>query len=415
MARLRVRMELNRGGVGVPLAKLAHVVDEAQKFFRMLGEDVHIDEDSGEWLGFDFDHKSLNFTAEFVGPVAIEQVREFHAAFDGVTQLRRATIAQFARIADAIEEDELIGFGLYQNDQETQPSEWRSLSRREALRITEEIRLLLDRAGDSGAGSRIPAALDPSAAASLFRERREHGARERGIEALTQRVDRLENEVTGHTEAISNLRGTTVNTEQNLQKLLVAVDTFCDKASRQIERLPAMESKETQPVRWPVWASVAAVCAIGAVLLFRGITQAPDSADRGQVERSPATGVQKTAPGPAPATPPPAAPAPVTPPPKAAETAPAGGQQRIELKAIEPTWAAIYVDDKLTFANLIEANQTKIVESAGTIRVRLGNAGGVEIFANGKPVGAIGRSGQVRMIEFTAGGFRVAPLASATK
>ena len=37
MSRLRIRMELNRGGVGVPLHKLASVVDEAQKFFRMLG------------------------------------------------------------------------------------------------------------------------------------------------------------------------------------------------------------------------------------------------------------------------------------------------------------------------------------------------------------------------------------------
>src|SRR5262249_11161966 len=135
MSRLRIRMELNRGGVGVPLHKLASVVEEAQKFFRMLGDDVHIDNDRGEWLGLDFDNKSLNFTAEYVGPVEPAQVREFYAAFDGVTLMRRATIAQFARIADAIEEDELIGFGLYQNDQEIEPSEWRSLSKREALRI----------------------------------------------------------------------------------------------------------------------------------------------------------------------------------------------------------------------------------------------------------------------------------------
>ena len=84
-------MELNRGGVGVPLHKLASVVDEAQKFFRMLGEDVHIDNGSGVWLGCDFDNKSLNFTAEYVGPVEPAQIREFYAAFDGVTQLRRAT------------------------------------------------------------------------------------------------------------------------------------------------------------------------------------------------------------------------------------------------------------------------------------------------------------------------------------
>ena len=113
MARLRIRIELNRGGVGVPLHKLASVVEEAQKFFYLLTEDVHIDQSQGEWLGFDFGNESLNFTAEFVGPVTAEQVAAFHAAFDGTTSLRRATISQFARITDSIEQDELIGFGLY--------------------------------------------------------------------------------------------------------------------------------------------------------------------------------------------------------------------------------------------------------------------------------------------------------------
>ena len=47
MARLRIRIELNRGGVGVPLHKLASVVDEAQKFFHLLTEDVQIDQSNG--------------------------------------------------------------------------------------------------------------------------------------------------------------------------------------------------------------------------------------------------------------------------------------------------------------------------------------------------------------------------------
>src|SRR6266403_2903517 len=142
MARLRIRIELNRGGVGVPLHKLASVVNEAQKFFHLLADDVHIDKGRGEWLGFDFDHESLNFTAEYVGPVTAEQVQAFYAAFDGTTSLRRGTIAQFARITDAIGEDELIGFGLYQSDDGAEPNEWRCLSRRDALRIAEEIQLL---------------------------------------------------------------------------------------------------------------------------------------------------------------------------------------------------------------------------------------------------------------------------------
>src|ERR1700726_1311365 len=98
MPRLRIRIELNRGGMGVPLHKLASVVDEAQKFFHMLAEDVHIDKGRGAGLGFEFDHESLNFTAEYVGPVTEEQVAAFYAAFDGTTSLRRSTIAQFAHI-----------------------------------------------------------------------------------------------------------------------------------------------------------------------------------------------------------------------------------------------------------------------------------------------------------------------------
>ena len=40
MARLRVRIELNRRMAGVPLEKMASVVEETRKFFYLLSEDV---------------------------------------------------------------------------------------------------------------------------------------------------------------------------------------------------------------------------------------------------------------------------------------------------------------------------------------------------------------------------------------
>jgi hypothetical protein len=175
MARLRIRIELNRGGVGVPLHKLASVVDESQKFFYLLAEDSRIDQSKGNWLGFDFGNESLNFTAEFVGPVTSEQVSAFHAAFDGTTSLRRTIIAQFARITESIEQDELIGFGLYSADESNEPSEWRCLSRRDALRITEEIQLLLEASGETDGESRLPAVSNTGAGARLFSDRRERG------------------------------------------------------------------------------------------------------------------------------------------------------------------------------------------------------------------------------------------------
>ena len=387
-------MELNRGGVGVPLHKLASVVDEAQKFFRMLGEDIHIGRDSGEWLGLDFDNKSLNFTAEFVGPLEPEQVRQFYAAFDGVTLLRRATIAQFARIADAIDEDELIGFGLYQNDQESEPGEWRSLSKREALRITEEIRLLLARSGDGDGESRLPAALDPGAAASLFRDRREHGG-------LAERVARLENEMTRQGEAIQTLSGTTANTEQNLHNLLGAVDAFCDRATRQMERLPAPSPVEQRTFPWRIPATIAALCLAGGLALFYGSMEPRTSSSRVQAadptpQKTPAEVQQAPAPAPV------LSPAPKTQPPP-------GAAARIDLRATEPSWVGVYVDDKLTFNKVMEPAESKTIESSGKIRIRLGNAGGIEITANGKPVGVVGRKGEARTVEFKTGSFRILP------
>jgi uncharacterized coiled-coil protein SlyX len=374
-------MELNRGGIGVPLYKMASIVDEAQKFFRMLADDVHIGKDSGEWLGFDFDNKSLNFTAEYVGPVEPAQIREFYAAFEGVTLLRQATIAQFARIAGAIEEDELIGFGLYQNDQETEPSEWRSLSKRDALRIVEEIRLLLDRTGAGEGESRLPAALDTNTASALFRERREHGG-------LSERVTRLENEMSRQSEALQNLRGTAANTEQNLEKLLVTVDSFCDRAARQMERLPAPAPPEPQKFRWQIPVTIAAVCALAGFALFRGVVGPRPTSGRVRAADPAVT----------------QAPTPTPEIPKAPERP---KSVRVEIKALEPSWIGVFENNKQTIAKVLDTDQTTIIDSPGTVRVRLGNAGGVEITANGKSLGPVGQKGQVKTIEFTLAGFRM--------
>jgi len=250
MSRLRVRIELNRGGVGVPLDKLASVVQQAQSFFRMLGDDVHIDQSQGDWLGFDFDHESLNFTAEFVGAVTQDQVAAFHAAFDGTTPSRRATIAQFARIADAIEEDEVIGFGLYLNESDD-PGEWRCLSRRDALRIAEEIQVLLG-AGQVGQESHLPVAPDAATSARYL-----FGRRDRSVEAakltgavreveasLSKRISRLEGEVADHSGHIHDLRSKSLEAEQSMGRLLSAVEGFCEQAAMRLETVatPALSS-----------------------------------------------------------------------------------------------------------------------------------------------------------------------------
>ena len=247
MARLRIRIELNRGGVGVPLHKLASVVEEAQKFFYLLAEDIHVDQTQGDWLGFDFGNESLNFTAEFVGPVTAEQVAAFHAAFDGTTSLRRATIAQFARITESIEQDELIGFGLYMQDEGNEPTEWRCLSRRDALRITEEIQMLIEASGEGGNPSHLPVVATSGAGARLFSDRRERGleaakwaAYVREVEAnMDRRLTRVENVIEGQSGMIEDLHVKSASTEDSVRKLLTAVEGFCAQTTRQLEAISA--------------------------------------------------------------------------------------------------------------------------------------------------------------------------------
>jgi hypothetical protein len=286
MSRLRIRVELNRGGVGIPLHKLSSVVKEAEKFFEMLGEDVRIQKDRGEWLAFDFDNESLNFTAEYVGPASAEQVQAFAAAFDGTTSLRRATIAQFTHITDAIGEDEMIGFGLYHSDHEAEPSEWRCLSRRDALRIADEIQVLLGASGEQDQATHLPAVIDTGMGARMFKERHERGALTgdqaklpgmvREIEEnLSKRLSRLESQVEDHSRSIHELHDTSGATEESFRNLLSSVETFCAQATRQLEKITPAVSAPAIAAPAPIVAAPEPAIAAPAPVAAVPVTAAP--------------------------------------------------------------------------------------------------------------------------------------------
>lgn len=451
MARLRIRIELNRGGAGVPLHKLASVVEEAQKFFHMLAEDVRVDR-QGEWLGFDFDNESLNFTAEYVGPVTAEQVDAFYAAFDGSTSLRRSTIAQFTRIAGAIGEDELIGFGLYHSDDGGEPDEWRCLSRRDALRIAEEIRLLAMEGADEDAESRLPAVAGSAAPVRLFKDRRDRGDEKmaefvRGIETnLTQRITRLESEVAGHGGQIQDLRTRSAVTEESFRNLLSAVETFCDQATRQLERtaqhaaLPApavvkeaatsvsdVSAPAQTPRNWrPAIITVGLAAGLVAVSL---LLWWPASGDNQSQSVSAATRQQQP-PDPKPSAQPPpavaATPAPVLPSSQKIATAarrkepetrtadtPAtsiqpGPPMKLEIEVSEHAWISLTsADGTRLLTRLLEPGDTRVFELSQPATVRTGNAGGTILRLNGQPTGPIGGRGEVRAVLFRDGKFEL--------
>ena len=293
MARLRVRIELNRRMVGVPLDKMASVVEETHKFFHLLSEDVKIQADRGEWLASEFDAESLNFTAEYAGAVSTEQAHAFGAAFAGATSLRKSTIAQFTRIADFLGEDELVGFGLYQSDQETEPSEWRCLSKRDAMRFGEEIQLLAQAAGEQVSETQLTTVMRGSVAGRrLFKDRREREALAadpskvvRELESnLSRRIGLLEDEVAEQSRKMQQISGNPEAAEERFQKLLAAMETFWAQAPRSVPQLaspvappvpevpppvPALLAAPQQPRGWSVLGvTVAAAVAIVAGLAF---------------------------------------------------------------------------------------------------------------------------------------------------
>jgi cytoskeleton protein RodZ len=101
----------------------------------------------------------------------------------------------------------------------------------------------------------------------------------------------------------------------------------------------------------------------------------------------------------------------------ASETPVASGEPvavKVEVTAAEDVWVMARSDGKYLFSVTLKANETRTVEAANMVLLRLGNAGGVTITLNGKPIGDVGPKGQVRTVQLTSGGFQiVAPKPSA--
>ena len=59
-----------------------------------------------------------------------------------------------------------------------------------------------------------------------------------------------------------------------------------------------------------------------------------------------------------------------------------------------------------SFPGLLEANQTKTIEGKEVAELRVGNAAGLEVRLNGKPLGPLGAQGQVRDLVVTPDKFQ---------
>ena len=90
------------------------------------------------------------------------------------------------------------------------------------------------------------------------------------------------------------------------------------------------------------------------------------------------------------------------------ETGPDGVNHVVlNLSATETTWLSITSEGKNIFSGVLEPSQTKTLRASDVAKMKVGNAGGLDVRWNGKLIGPIGPRGQVRVVLFTPENFQI--------
>ena len=79
----------------------------------------------------------------------------------------------------------------------------------------------------------------------------------------------------------------------------------------------------------------------------------------------------------------------------------------LQLKAVGETWVSLQVDDQPVKEMTLKPGEGISIQASNRIRVILGNAGGLDLILNGKPLEKFGKSGEVLTLIFTPQGVEV--------
>jgi cytoskeleton protein RodZ len=77
----------------------------------------------------------------------------------------------------------------------------------------------------------------------------------------------------------------------------------------------------------------------------------------------------------------------------------------LQIRALEETWIAFQVDAHLPREVTLRAGETFSQHANGQIKLKIGNAGGVNVTFNGKDLGSLGDSGRVVRLSLTQKGY----------
>lgn len=167
--------------------------------------------------------------------------------------------------------------------------------------------------------------------------------------------------------------------------------------------LPSSEQSWWDP-RWNsaisslAWIVLACGAAAAAYLYFNRIPPRPKQAVAASTPVRPAAPVA--------APPPVAVPAPAT----AVDSSTVDTHSvRVVVTARDDSWIQVTAEGKTAFIGVLKAGEARNFASDGPVRVRTGNAGGIDISLNGKQIDSLGPAGQIRSVNLTAEGPQYAP------
>ncbi len=161
MPQIKLRVLLNEGREGTPLDKLGGITQEMDKFLRMLAVDIGIHISKGDFVTSNFRNGSVLFDVKFAGTADETSMERYQKGFQYVSQfpydnksnrrsgrtirrsaltsqVKTATIAQYAKMGKIIDPDEKIGMALY-GKRGIRKKDWSYLSRVRASEIMDAL------------------------------------------------------------------------------------------------------------------------------------------------------------------------------------------------------------------------------------------------------------------------------------
>lgn len=149
MAKLKLRVEMNKGRKGIALGKLARITQEILEFLRMAYTDAELPGNPESWFAYNFKNDSVDFDCECYQDIDADEVKYANTVLRAIMtndvhsdllkrKIKPSTRRQYSKIATPIDPDEKVTFGLFING-DIEPEERHDLTKSAAYEIEVEL------------------------------------------------------------------------------------------------------------------------------------------------------------------------------------------------------------------------------------------------------------------------------------